>query len=154
MPALRELDGSLLRVFYLTSTERVPDGEPYAGLYVFREDDGSISSWSPQPTSTRFAPVETVAEAHGVRFLCPKSFAKNGGPKGTHSVYIFFEGSPHAGHNSAGKEVRWKVTGGTTLDDLQLSPSIQEQDEGMPPERQCNWHGFVGSSGVLPGHAA
>jgi len=149
MTRLAELDGQLLRCEKETSQEK-----DERGLYVFRDTDGSIDMWSPTPERTMFKHVNVVAEAHGVRFLCPKSFTKNGGPKGTHSVYIFFEGSPYAGHNKAGQEVRWKVVGGTTVDDLQLTPSIQEQDEGLPPGYQCNWHGFVGSSGVPPGHAA
>ena len=123
-------------------------------MWVFRGSDGEIHLWSPHPEHTIFRPVETVAEAHGVCFLCPKSFTKNGGEKGTHSCYIFFTGSPYAGHNLAGEEVRWQVVGGSSIDDLQLSPSIQEQDEGMPVERQCNWHGFVGNNGVPTGSAA
>lgn len=151
MPTLRELEGQLLRCL----TERTEEKDDQ-GRWVWRDDEtGEPTMWSTgNNICTVFALVELVAEAHGVRFLCPKSFAKNGGPKGTHSVYVFFEGSPHAGRNSAGAEVRWQVIGGRSIDDLQLSPSILEQDEGMPPERMCNWHGFVGSSGVPPGHAA
>jgi hypothetical protein len=149
MPTLKQLQGKLLRCEEETSNEKDDKG-----MYIFRREDGSIGMWSPTPSRTVFHPVKTVAKAHGVRFLCPKSFAKNGGPKGTHSVYIFFTGSPYAGRNRAGQEVRWQVVGGSTIDDLQLSPSIQEQDEGMPAEHQCNWHGFVGTSGVPPGHAA
>ena len=146
---LRELEGTLLRCETEVSAEKDDKG-----MYVFRDSDGEIHMWSPTPEHTVFHPVDTVAEAHGVRFLCPKSWAKNGGPKGTHSCYIFFTGSPYAGRNLAGQEVRWQVVGGSTIDDLQLTPSIQEQDEGMPPERQCNWHGFLGSNGVPPGCAA
>jgi len=148
MPALRELDAKLLRAEIQTSTEQ--DAE---GRWVWR-DGGEITGWGKNQTRTVFHPVESVAEAHGVRFLCPKSFAKNGGPVGTHSVYVFFTGSPHAGHNAAGQEVRWQVAGGTTIDDLQLTPSILEQDDEMPPEYRCGWHGFVGTNGVPPGHAA
>lgn len=149
MPTLRELDGRLLRCETQVSTEKDAEGK-----FVFRDaEDGSVTMWSPRPERIMFHPVDTVAEAHGVRFLCPKSFAKNGGAKGTHSVYVFFIGSPHAGRYSAGDEVRWNVVGGTTIDDLRLAPSILEQDAGMPSDRQCNWHGFVGSSGVPAGHA-
>ena len=152
MPALTELDGQLLRC-KIERTEEKDD----QGRWVWRDSDGQIGMWSAvggKNERTVFEHVERVADAHGVRFLCPKSFSKNGGPKGTHSVYIFFTGSPYAGHNSDGKEVRWQVVGGTTLNDLQLSPSILEQDEELSSERRCGWHGFVGSSGVPPGHAA
>lgn len=149
MPSLSILEGQLLRCRTETSGEKDEKGQ-----YIFRGDDGDVHMWSPVSERTVFDPVSKVAEAHGVRFLCPKSFAKNGGAKGTHSVYVFFVGSPYAGRNLEGKEVRWQVVGGATIDDLQLTPSIQEQDEGMSPEHQCNWHGFVGSSGVPPGSAA
>lgn len=143
MPTLRTLEAKLLRCVIETSLEKDAEGK-----FIFRGDDGEIHMWSATSQRTIFEPVETLAEAHGIRFLCPKSFAQNGGSKGTHSVYIFFTGSPYAGHNSAGQEVRWQVVAGTGLDDLQLSPSILEQDN------HCQWHGFVGTSGVPPGSAA
>ncbi len=86
-----------------------------------------------------FVPAGTFAEAHGVKFLCPKSFAADGGPRGSHSVYIWFEGSPvppEIGRNKEGQTVRWRASG-TSLDDLTLTPSIQEEDDA------CQWHGFV-----------
>ena len=94
--------------------------------------------------------VSALSEAHGIRFICPKSFAVHGGKVGAHSVQIYFAGSPvpaHVGVNKEGNAVRWNVLG-SSLDDLSLSPSIQEQDS------ICGWHGFVGSSGVPPGSAS
>jgi hypothetical protein len=76
-----------------------------------------------------------LAEAHGIRFICPKGFAANQ----PHEVVIFFSGSPvpdYIGRNKKGETVRWKATG-TGLDDLTLTPSIQEQCN------HCEWHGFV-----------
>lgn len=149
MPTLRELEGQLLRCKIERTEEK--DAE---GRWVWRDENGEPVMWSSGKNErTVFEHVERVSDAHGVRFLCPKSFAKNGGPKGTHSVYVFFTGSPYAGTNSAGQEVRWQASG-QTLDDLQLSPSILEQDDGLPEKWRCGWHGFVGSSGVPPGHAA
>ena len=97
-----------------------------------------------------FRHVDSLAEAHGIYFLCPKAYAKNGGPQGTHRVQVYFAGSPvppHLGVNKEGKTVRWNVNG-HGLDDLSLTPSIQEQDD------ICGWHGFVGSHGVAAGSAA
>ena len=97
-----------------------------------------------------FQHVSTLHEAHGVRFICPKSFATHGGKVGAHSVQVYFAGSPvpnDMGTNKEGQTVRWNASG-TSLDDLSLSPSIQEQDS------VCGWHGFVGSSGVPPGSAS
>lgn len=147
---LRDLEARLLRWYEEASTER-----DERGMYVFRRD-GEIRMWSPTPTTDCFATVKTLAEAHGISFLCPRSFAKNGGPKGTHSVRVYFQGSPvppRIGTNKEGQTVRWAASG-TGLDDLVLTPSIQEQDDGLPPAWRCNWHGFVGSNGVPPGEAA
>jgi hypothetical protein len=108
-----------------------------------KRPNGSIQ-WGGFEIDT-FAPVKTLAEAHGIRFLCPKSFQKNGGPKGTHSVRIFFVGSPVPPNlftNLAGETVRWGVSG-SNYHDLTLTPSILEQDHGT-----CGWHGFVTNGDV------
>lgn len=92
-----------------------------------------------------FHRVDTLEEADGVWFICPKCFAAD-----RHRVKVGFHGKATPGtygHNSKGEPVLWTVAGGTSLDDLQLTPSIQI--EGC-----CNWHGFVGSNGVPPGEAA
>jgi len=148
---LRDLEAQLLRCVTLRTTERNDKGE-----WVWRGEESDLPRyWSTTgPERIVFEHVESVAQAHGIRFMCPKSFAKNGGPRGTHSVYIFFVGSPYAGRNMAGQEVRWKVLGGTTIDDLSISPSIQEQDDDVKPEHRCGWHGFIGFSNVPPGSAA
>ena len=92
--------------------------------------------------------VETLAEAQGIWFdcPCPKCQASEYGS----SVFIGFEGRGcPPGTFSQGKDgqdTRWKIIGGSGLDDLQLSPSIQANGG-------CNWHGFVGSNGVPPGEA-
>lgn len=43
-------------------------------------------------TPTTYRHVDRVADADGVRFLCPKCHAANGGPVGTHSVLCWFVG--------------------------------------------------------------
>jgi len=84
-------------------------------------------------TDTGFQRVETIAEASGVMFLCPKCFADIKG-KGCHSIVCWFEGKvsdlemPGPG--------RWTPTG-TTIQELTLSPSINLSGGG------CGWHGFV-----------
>lgn len=148
---LRELGARLLRWRSETTVERDEDG-----MYVFRDEAGEPEMWSPGPTRDLFDTVETLAEAHGICFLCPKSFAENGGAQGTHSVYVWFQGSPvpgHIGRNLKGETVRWAASG-IGLDDLVLTPSILEEDAGLAPEWRCSWHGFVGSNGVPPGEAA
>ena len=89
--------------------------------------------------------VERLEDADGISFLCPKCFETLG-----HSIHVYFEGRntpAHLGKNKKGETVRWKIAGGTSLDDLQLTPSI------LLEAGACDWHGFVGTSGIPPGHA-
>jgi hypothetical protein len=80
-----------------------------------------------------------IEQAQGLLFLCPKCFAENKGPVGTHTCEVSFEGRgvlPHQGsHNKDGKPVRWNVAG-SDLQNLTLTPSILL-------EGGCAWHGFI-----------
>lgn len=147
--SLRVLEAELQRVVTITTAETETDDHECAGQYVFRDDDGNKFMWGPQPERYQFQPVATVAEADHVMFLCPLCFEKNGGPVRTHSVQVTFAGRnvPDAAgtRGKDGKPTRWNVSG-TTIDDLVLTPSIQLNGG-------CDWHGFVGSSGIAPGHA-
>lgn len=130
MPTLRNLDGQFIRYREESADEMFARGVAKPAFFLEH--------------------VATLAEAHGIRFICPKSFATHGGKVGAHSVQVYFSGTPvprHIGVNAKDEPVRWTASG-TSLDDLSLSPSIQEQDN------ICGWHGFVGSSGVPPGSAA
>lgn len=130
MPTLRELEAHFIAYQEETKEEMLARGVSQPAAF--------------------FAHVAVLSEAHGVRFLCPKSFAAHGGKVGAHSVQVYFAGSvvpAHIGVNKDGQTVRWSVLG-TSLDDLSLSPSIQEQDS------ICGWHGFVGSNGVPAGSAS
>lgn len=87
-----------------------------------------------------FSVVETIAEATGVMFLCPKCYQANGGPLGTHRVLCW---SPVVPANIKPGPGRWTLVG-TGLHDLSLvagSSSVQLQGG-------CNWHGFV-TGGVV-----
>lgn len=104
----------------------------------------------PDGVERSYRKVYTLEEADGIWFLCPLCYAKNGGEAGNHWHSIGFRGKCPTGSytkGSDGQDTRWDVVGGTGLHDLQLSPSIQTVGG-------CNWHGFVGSSGVPPGEAA
>jgi hypothetical protein len=130
MPTLRELKGQLIAYREETREEMFARGASKpAALFVH---------------------VDALSEAHGVRFICPKSYDSHGGVVGAHSVQVYFASSPvpvDMGVNKDGKPVRWNASG-KTIDDLSLTPSIQEEDN------ICGWHGFVGSSGVPAGSAA
>lgn len=148
MPSLRELDAHFKRWFEETSNEKDEQGR-----YVWRDEKGEIWSWSQNPWSDRFTTVESLAEADGIWFDCPLCWQKwkAGAEHGPHGVLIWFEGRrapDRLGRDSQNRRVRWTIQSGTGLDDLQLTPSILLSGPG------CGWHGFVGSSGVPPGHAA
>jgi hypothetical protein len=132
MPTLAELQAKLMQ-------HRVEPAPAYHGRTL---PDGTIQ-WGGFDIDT-FHLVETLAEADGVWFLCPKCFVANGGDVGTHWICILWKEGPGQRFNSG---VRWQLAGGTGLGDLVLTPSIQTHGG-------CNWHGFVGSSGVPPGSAA
>lgn len=87
--------------------------------------------------------VDTIAEAQGISFLCPKCFAANGGPVGTHSVICWSRsrGTPESLPPLPG---RWTLDG-TGFHDLSLNGdagggggarSVQLLDG-------CDWHGFI-----------
>lgn len=130
MPTLKELGARLIAYREETKEEMFARGVDKPAAY--------------------FQHVSMLHEAHGVRFICPKSFATHGGKVGAHSVQVYFVGSPvpsDMGTNNDGQTVRWSASG-TSLDDLSLSPSIQEQDS------ICGWHGFVGNGSVPAGSAS
>ena len=82
-----------------------------------------------------FRIVERLEEADGLEFLCPKCFATNSGPVGTHMVICWRPAVPQTTKPIPG---RWDLIG-TGLEDLSLiagSSSIQLTDG-------CRWHGFV-----------
>jgi hypothetical protein len=87
-------------------------------------------------------PVDGIAEAQGVMFLCPKCFAANGGKAGTHRV-ICWSRSRGIPDDADPKPGRWTLDG-TGLHDLTLN--------GDPPGNArsvaligggCGWHGFI-----------
>jgi len=77
--------------------------------------------------------VETLPDAQGMMFLCPKCFAANGGPVRTHSVLVWFDGRGVLA--SMTPAPRWQVDG-KTIDELSLAPSVHITGG-------CGWHGWV-----------
>lgn len=82
--------------------------------------------------------VFSLTEADGIRFLCPKCFAANGGRVGTHSVVCWFEGKvtddvqPGPG--------RWNPTG-SSFEDLSFVPGKKSNSVALMGG--CAWHGFI-----------
>lgn len=81
--------------------------------------------------------VDSVAEADGVMFLCPKCFAANGGPVGTHGVICWFVG--RVPDDLSPKPGRW-IPAGNTLDDLTF---VGPEAASVLLTSGCEWHGFV-----------
>src|SRR6267142_3401260 len=87
-----------------------------------------------------YGEVETLGEADGVMFLCPKCFKENQGAAGTHRVICWFVGKvPDDVRPGPG---RW-MPQGTGLSDLTFVPTV-----GPPPRSNsvaltggCQWHG-------------
>jgi len=83
---------------------------------------------------------DTMEDANGVMFLCPKCFKENGGARGTHSIICWDPSVPLHAKPGPG---RWNMVG-TGLHDLSLvagSSSVLLTDG-------CKWHGFV-ENGVV-----
>jgi hypothetical protein len=74
--------------------------------------------------------VSTLAEAQGIRFVCPKC--------GEHQILIWFRdrGTPDEARPAPG---RWAVSG-SGYHDLTITPSINLD---IPGATGCRWHGFV-----------
>jgi hypothetical protein len=68
---------------------------------------------------TMFCKVETIDEADGISFLCPKCFAENGGAVGTHGVICWRPRVPRDARPGPG---RWELEG-TGYSDLTLRAS-------------------------------
>lgn len=138
MPSLRQLEAFFIR--YEKSIAGEGHGRP--------QPDGTMKWGGFEIDVERI--VENLSEAQGITFLCPLCFDKNGGSVGTHSVNVSFSNRSvtegQGSHNDKGEPSRWDIIGGSGLDDLQLSPSIH-----LP--NGCGWHGYIGHSGVPPGHA-
>lgn len=83
--------------------------------------------------------VDTLADADGVWFLCPKCFVVNGGREGTHGVICWFVGK--VADDVAPKPGRWTPTG-SGLHDLTFVPSAG-RTQSVLLTAGCQWHGFV-----------
>lgn len=89
--------------------------------------------------------VDGIGEAQGVRFLCPRCFAQNGGRAGTHSIVCWSaaRGVPANAGPSAG---RWTLLG-TGLSDLTLAG--ENGGTGLINLGVgCGWHGTINNGEV------
>jgi hypothetical protein len=100
--------------------------------------DGTVQ-WGGFPVTCHYE-VDSIAEADGVSFLCPKCFAANGGTVGTHTVICWFEGRvPDDAKPSPG---RW-TPAGAGIDDLTFAPGEKIKAVSVQLLGGCAWHGYV-----------
>ena len=91
------------------------------------------------------ARVESIKQAQGVRFLCPKCYEANGGPVGTHAVICW---SPAVPDRFDPKPGRWVLLG-TGFDDLTLGPPPGRSASVLLTSRGgCQAHFFVENGAV------
>lgn len=106
-----------------------------------RDLEAEFLRYEVRPDGIFFVHVETIAEAQGVEFLCPKCFAANGGAIGTHGVVCWSRsrGVPDSAEPGPG---RWSLVG-TGLDDLTLNADPPSTARSVQLNGGCAWHGFV-----------
>lgn len=108
---------------------RLTDLEP---RFVRYENDGDR-------VSHRY--VDSIEEAQGIFFLCPKCFVANGGPVGTHGVICWSRsrGVPDEAKPAPG---RWTISG-TGFSDLTLDGDPIGGARSVLLTSGCAWHGFI-----------
>jgi len=124
---LSELEPSLKKI------ERRPD------TWTRRKEDGSDEQVS--GLRTYFVEVQTISEADGIWFLCPKCFRDNGGNVGTHSVACWRPSIPLSDDLTG--PGRWELVG-TDFNNISLvaNPTSVQINGG------CNAH-FTVSNGEI-----
>lgn len=101
--------------------------------------------WSGARPMWLLCPVDTLAEADGIRFTDPLWARDHPGQDGLEfgaGVHVAFAGRDPEGiisRNSEGRPTAWAASG-TGYGDLRLTPSIFINPKGNPP----GWHGFIG----------
>lgn len=109
------------------------------GIPLTELDASFVQITNRRGSDASYKDVATLAEADGVRFLCPKC-CEDAGPKmiGVHQVLCWFEGkvpvsvSPGPG--------RWKPKG-TGIEDLSFVAG--KKSRSVKLLSGCKWHGFI-----------
>lgn len=132
---LSELEPRFLRYEEHLDTWEVVDRQPGPG-----EDCSSVPHHIVTAMRAFWPFVEKIDDAQGIEFLCPKCFAANGGPVGTHAVVCWSRsrGVPDKAEPAPG---RWLMRG-TGFDDLTLDAE-PGQTRSVLLLGGCAWHGFV-----------
>lgn len=95
----------------------------------------------PHGARTEWHVVETIEEAQGVQFLCPKCYIANNGSVETHHVICWSRSKGVNDAQSPGPG-RWRMVG-TSLDDLTLEADPPGIARSIALKGGCEWHGYV-----------
>jgi len=87
--------------------------------------------------------IDTLAEAHGIMFLCPVCFLKNDGPVGTHSVICWFGG--RVADSVTPGPGRWNPSG-TNYDDFSF---VGPGAASILLNGDCNAHFFIKEGNIV-----
>lgn len=85
--------------------------------------------------------VDSIDQAQGVRFSCPKCWLANQGPRGTHGV-ICWSRSRGVPDDASPGPGRWKMIG-TGFHDLTLQADPPSTRSSVLLTSGCRWHGHV-----------
>jgi hypothetical protein len=98
-----------------------------AQLLTYREEDGRILFYN----------APSLAEAHGIQFLCPKCYKQKGDQIGIHSCICWFAGKvPDSAEPGPG---RWNPSG-TGIEDLTFVPYEGHPLVSVQLNGGCNAH--------------
>jgi hypothetical protein len=94
-----------------------------------------------RPDGEFFVDVDSITEATGIIFLCPKCWKSNGDSVGTHSVICWTPAVPPEVNPKPG---RWSFVG-TGLHDLTLVAG----SSSILLTAGCKWHGWIRSGEIV-----
>jgi hypothetical protein len=83
--------------------------------------------------------VQTIAEADGLWFICPKCYESHGGFVGTHGIICW---GPRVATDVMPGPGRWALQG-DTLENISLGPAYPGANFSVQLNGACEWHGFV-----------
>lgn len=84
--------------------------------------------------------IDTIEQAQGIIFLCPKCFKTNDGKIGTHSI-ICWSSSKGVPDEAFPRPGRWMLVG-SNLNDLTLNEE-PNKSRSIALLSGCMWHGYI-----------
>jgi hypothetical protein len=109
---------------------RLTELEP---TFVWKASETEHSWWEDAPS---------LAEAQGILFKCPVC-GRRDPTRSSHSILVWFADRAVPTHHEP--TPRWAVAGGSSFEDLTLSPSIDltRDRTGQEVIRPWEWHGHI-----------